>query len=79
MDWRPIVNRCRLFPAAPTCLSLIFPASGGSTGWRWKLVDALWEWGFNFQAHWGEHASSAIRALHCYLAQEDPSGLCSDC
>jgi hypothetical protein len=37
--------------------------------------DALWEWGFNFQMHWGEHASSAIRALHCYLAQEDPSGL----
>jgi len=43
-----------------------------------KIDDALWEWGFNFQAHWGEHASSAIRALHCYLAQEDPSGLCSD-
>lgn len=38
--------------------------------------DALWEWGFNFQVGWGEHASSAIRALHCYLAQEDPSGLC---
>ena len=45
MDWRPIVNRYRLFPAAPACLSLIFPASGGSIGWRWKLVDALWEWG----------------------------------
>ncbi len=44
-----------------------------------SVDDALWEWGFNFQAHWGEHASSAIRALHCYLAQEDPSGLCSDC
>lgn len=44
-----------------------------------KIDDALWEWGFKFQAHWGEHASSAIRALHCYLAQEDPSGLCSDC
>lgn len=41
-----------------------------------NIDDALWEWGFNFQAHWGEHASSAIRALHCYLAQEDPSGLC---
>jgi hypothetical protein len=43
-----------------------------------RVDDALWEWGFNFQVHWGEHASSAIRALHCYLAQEDPSGLCSD-
>lgn len=43
-----------------------------------RIDDALWEWGFNFQAHWGEHASSAIRALHCYLAQEDPSGLSSN-
>jgi len=40
--------------------------------------DAIWQWGFNFQVHWGEHASSAIRALHCYLSQEDPSGLSSD-
>jgi hypothetical protein len=40
--------------------------------------DALWHWGFNFQIHWGAHASSAIRALHCYLSQEDPSGLSSD-
>lgn len=42
------------------------------------IDDALWEWGFKFQIHWGKHASSAIRALHCYLAQEDPSGLCSN-
>jgi hypothetical protein len=40
-----------------------------------RVDDAIWEWGFNFQTHWGEHASSAMRALHCYLAQEDPSGL----
>jgi hypothetical protein len=42
------------------------------------IDDAIWEWGFNFQLHWGEHASSAIRALHCYLSQEDPSGLSSE-
>jgi len=42
-----------------------------------RIDDALWEWGFNFQVHWGEHASSAIRALHCYLSREDPSGLSS--
>jgi hypothetical protein len=45
---------------------------------RGRVDDALWEWGFGFQARWGQHASSAIRALHGYLAQEDPSGLCSD-
>ncbi|HJV62984.1 MAG TPA: DUF5063 domain-containing protein, partial [Albitalea sp.] len=53
-----------------------------ATGLHWHRIgrvdDALWEWGFNFQAHWGEHASSAIRALHCYLSREDPSGLCSN-
>lgn len=42
-----------------------------------RVDDAIWEWAFNFQVHWGEHASSAIRALHCYLSQEDPSGLSS--
>ena len=43
-----------------------------------SVDDAIWQWGFNFQTHWGEHASSAIRALHHYLSQEDPSGLSSD-
>jgi hypothetical protein len=43
-----------------------------------RVDDALWQWGFGFQSQWGQHASSAIRALHCYLAQEDPSGLGSD-
>jgi hypothetical protein len=43
-----------------------------------RIDDALWQWGFGFQSQWGQHASSAIRALHCYLAQEDPSGLSSD-
>jgi hypothetical protein len=45
---------------------------------RGRVDDALWQWGFGFQARWGQHASSAIRALHCYLAQEDPSGLSAD-
>ncbi|WP_372526157.1 DUF5063 domain-containing protein [Piscinibacter sp.] len=43
-----------------------------------SVDDAIWQWGFNFQIHWGEHASSAVRALHRYLSQEDPSGLSSD-
>ena len=29
---------------------------------------AVWEWGFGFRHHWGEHATGAIRALHCWLA-----------
>jgi len=36
--------------------------------------EALWEWGFNFRIHWGEHATGAIRALHAFLSQENPDG-----
>jgi hypothetical protein len=39
---------------------------------------ALWEWAFNFRIHWGEHATGAVRALHAYLAQENPDGLSRD-
>lgn len=41
-------------------------------------AEALWEWGFNFRIHWGQHATSAIRALHAYLATQNPSGLSPD-
>jgi len=40
-----------------------------------EVAEALWEWGFGFRIHWGEHATRAIRALHAYLAQEDLDGL----
>jgi hypothetical protein len=32
---------------------------------------ALWEWGFGFRHHWGEHATGAIRALHAWLASNE--------
>ena len=35
-------------------------------------AQAVWEWGFGLVHHWGEHATSAIRALHCWLAAEHP-------
>jgi hypothetical protein len=34
--------------------------------------DALWEWGFSFRTHWGKHATDAIRAIHLWLASNDP-------
>jgi hypothetical protein len=37
--------------------------------------EALWEWGFGFQSHWGRHAVDVIRALHWYLSSEQPDGL----
>jgi hypothetical protein len=32
---------------------------------------AVQDWIFGLQTHWGEHATSAIRALHCWLAKHD--------
>ena len=33
-----------------------------------RRAQAVWEWGFGLRHHWGEHATGAIRALHCRLA-----------
>jgi hypothetical protein len=45
-------------------------------GLRWLGAghpdEAVWEWGFGLVHHWGEHATSAVRALHCWLAAEHP-------
>jgi hypothetical protein len=43
-----------------------------------KRAEALWEWAFNFRIHWGEHALSAMRALHRYLSSEMFDGLSAD-
>lgn len=40
-----------------------------------ERAQAVWEWGFCLRIHWGEHATSAIRALHCWLAENDFDGL----
>jgi hypothetical protein len=40
-------------------------------------TDAVWEWGFYLVHHWGEHATSAMRALHCFLAAASPDLLAS--
>jgi hypothetical protein len=37
--------------------------------------DALWEWGFGFRSHWGKHATDAIRAIHHWLASNEPDYL----
>jgi hypothetical protein len=42
-----------------------------------RQTDAVWEWGFYLVHHWGEHATSAIRALHCYLVAHSPDLLAS--
>jgi len=31
--------------------------------------EALWTWKFGLEIHWGEHATSAIRVLHCWLTK----------
>lgn len=34
--------------------------------------EAAWQWKFSLDYHWGEHITGAIRALHCWLSQNDP-------
>ncbi|MGO9116265.1 MAG: DUF5063 domain-containing protein [Desulfomonilaceae bacterium] len=31
-----------------------------------KPTNAVWQWSFTFGVHWGRHATSVLRALHCY-------------
>ena len=40
-----------------------------------RFNDASWEWGFTFQSHWGKHATDAIRAIHYWLASNEPERL----
>lgn len=45
---------------------------GGMNKWRrGSSGEALWEWRFNFEVHWGEHATGALRALHTRAAWWD--------
>jgi len=30
------------------------------------IPEAVWEWKFSFNTHWGRHVVSALHALHCY-------------
>jgi hypothetical protein len=44
---------------------------------RGETGEALWEWRFNFENHWGEHLTGALRALHILTARYEsnwPSG-----
>jgi hypothetical protein len=43
-----------------------------------RRAQAVWEWGFGLRHHWGEHATGAIRALHCWLAANAFDRLAAD-
>lgn len=32
--------------------------------------DAMWEWRFSFDTHWGNHATDAIRVLHRWTSNQ---------
>jgi hypothetical protein len=34
-------------------------------------TEAEWKWRHSFESHWGLHACSALRALHCWLTATD--------
>jgi hypothetical protein len=33
-----------------------------------RIVEAAWEWRFNFEIHWGAHLTGAQRAIHAYFS-----------
>jgi hypothetical protein len=35
-----------------------------------RRLEAVWDWRFGLQAHWGAHATGAMRALHGWLVRE---------
>ena len=37
---------------------------------RRQIVEAVWEWRFNFEIHWGAHLTGAQRAIHAYFSNE---------
>lgn len=43
-----------------------------------RRASAVWEWGYNFRIHWGDHATNAMRALHAWLAENAPDQLSED-
>jgi hypothetical protein len=53
----------------------------GLAKWRrGEAEEAAWVWQFHFAAHWGEHTTSALRALHALAFDHDfgPPPLPSD-
>ena len=35
---------------------------------RGQVVEAVWEWRFNFEIHWGAHLMGAQRVIHAYFS-----------
>lgn len=33
-----------------------------------RVEEAIWEWRFNFEIHWGGHLTGAQRAIHAYFS-----------
>jgi hypothetical protein len=39
---------------------------------RGEIEEAVWEWQFNFEIHWGRHLTGAQRAIHAYFSEPEP-------
>ena len=57
---------------ADDLVDIYLDLSRGLRLWRaGREHDAVWEWQFHFQFHWGEHATGALRALHALAYDHD--------
>jgi len=39
---------------------------------RESVQEAVWQWKFGFETHWGRHAVDSLRALHCVIEGSGP-------
>lgn len=42
---------------------------------RGQESEAVWKWAFGIHSHWGEHATSAMRALYWYVSNSEDGPL----
>ena len=68
----PLKEEAPVFNAIPDDLSDIYGdlKEGLLLYNRGQIVEAVWEWRFNFEIHWGAHLTGAQRAIHSYFSNE---------
>lgn len=69
----PLTEEAPVFNALPDDLSDIYRdlKEGLLLYNQGQIVEAVWEWRFNYEIHWGAHLTGAQRAIHSYLTYQE--------
>lgn len=70
--FHPLEEEAPVFNTLPDDLSDIYRdlKEGLLLYTRGQIVEAVWEWRFNFEIHWGAHLTGAQRAIHAYFSNK---------